>query len=481
MTNTKTISTMKIETRPGIGLLKWASIAGFAWIVAGCGGGGGSANTATQVQPSEAPSFERERIQVSTFGPACIGVDCLFMDSAFIDDDGEVTLFWYEGMRGSGGWYVTSNVPGSTAVQTARRLADAPSGGDNLQPLALGGKRFAAVLPDTQNWTSALVDLSTAADPVVTPRVATPLNGYSQLIHGLDGNFAMSFSNDAPTGTFSLGGNTQAQSVKVQRPKEYTNYGSQHFAAATALMPTAWWAFTATPAGTDKKHAYLALVDLDSGTATVLQDTLIKTWEVRTGNRDCTNFYGRDFIVQEFARGQAAVGRLDYNPDTAFCDVFVDGVALAGDRASADRGPALGGSSDGLVAVWQESSLTQGTPRIVWRRRDAATGQWTAPTLMGTQAALRLTSYTTGPGGNLAIAWEGCDGPVNPVCIPYVSKYVRGVWSTQQYAAAGSNPSWPRLAINVSGQAVVTWTNSYDGKCSRASAENCLHAYAYRF
>lgn len=468
--------------RTGLGRMAWALVAGSVWVMAGCGGGGGGGEN-VPVQATQTAAFEKERIQMPTDDQACSQPGCtsvnINVNSAFIDDDGEVTLFWYQG-KGNGNrvWYVSTNALGSTAARSRLQLADIPLSPE-LLPLPLGGKRFAAVLTGKPNWTSALVDLSSASAPVVSPRVTTPLDGTSQLIHGLDGTFALGQS--VPPGNFSLGGDATARSLKVKLPTEYSNLWWHYFSAATTLTPTAWWAFSAAPINSSEQRIYLAKLDLTDGAVTSVESSSKEAWRTRGGSESCMALNGPQLVLNEFARGQAAVGWLNYNADATGCDVFVDGIALTSDRASASRGPALGGSPDGLVAVWSERSLSTSALRIMWRRRDPATNQWSEATSFSDQPLAHLDAYVTGPGGNLAMAWAACSGNATTVCTPYVSKYVKGVWTTQQYAAADSNPAWPRLAINAAGQAVVAWTNSYDPKCHSGEARNCLQAYAYRF
>lgn len=472
------------RARMGLGCPAWALVAGSVWAAVGCGGGGGSPTV--PVQAPEAPAFEKDRIQVSTGATGCSGVGCsgvsASMQSAFIDDDGEVTLFWYEDKGNAHtAWYVSTNAPGSTATRPRLQLADVQA--TDLFPLALGGKRFAAVLKESPNWTSALVDLSSASGPVVSPRVATPLNGSSQLIHGLDGTFALGLN--ALPETFSLGGDAGARSVKVKLPTEYRNLWWGYFSAATTLTPAAWWAFSAAPANSSEQRIYLAQLDLTNGAVTSVESSSKEAWRTHGGSENCMNLTGPRLVLSEFGRGQSAVGWLNYNADATGCDVFVDGVALTSEGASASQGPLLGGSSDGLVAVWSEHSPGWVTERVVWRRRDPATHQWSAVTPFSNQPQVRLDGFATGPGGNLAVAWTACDGAANPnrVCTPYVAKYVKGVWSTQQYMAANTHFGYPKLAINGAGQAVVAWTigYSYGPECLGSQARDCAQSYAYRF
>ena len=448
-------------------------------LLAACGGGGGNP---PPLEPP--PVFVQSRIGVAELGGACVETsrDCLFTGGVFIDDDAEVTVFWHERPpSGQPGWHVATHQSGDTSIRNATYVS--ANMDSQLRPLPLGTKRFAAVQQDTPNWTSALVDLSMPSTPYVSPRVSTPMTSQSSaLISSLDGLFVI--RGNVPNGSFSLGGSATARSVNVKFPPGYVNPWWDAFAPATGVTPSFWWAFNS--AQTDSRleqRLHLARVDASDGSVLDVQRVTKDAWR-QSSIPDCSTFGGAPVLIREYGRGQVAVGWRNVNTPWTGCDVVVDGEVLNDGTTHVITGPAMAGSAAGLVAVWLERDLADNpAPQqyIVWRHRNASTAQWTTPVRLSNQPFTWLHSSATGPSGTLTIAWRGCASTFVDSCTEYVSKYVNGQWSTEQYLALGKGVAGPEVAINSKGQAVVTWATIYDATCSADPAKMCPRVFAYRF
>lgn len=465
----------KQRQRSRVGARRAMAAAAAALWVAGCGGGGDGGGAAN------APSvFDQARIDVVQLSGDCTDKtwDCLYAGGVFIDNDAEVTVFWHERAPGAQpGWHVATHRPGETRMRS--RAYVSPDIGADLQPLALGSRRFAAVQRDRPNWTSALVDLSDPSAPTVSARVPTPITGHADLMNSMDGTLAV--ATHLPGGSFSLGGTATALGVKAEVPPGYELPGWRAFAPATGVSPSVWWAFSSALTQAPREwNVYLARVALEDGSATSVLRVGSQTRLVNTP-LDCTNS-GQDSVqIREYgSHAQVAVGWGSVNASDTGCDAVVDGEVLNDSSAKVLAGPVMAGNAAGLLVVWSENDLGDAPVpgrRIVWRHLDASTGQWTAPALLASQPVVRLQARATGPGGTLAIAWQGCNFGS---CTEYVSKYVGGQWSTAQYLATGKTVVWPLVAINANGQAVVVWTDLYDARCSDSPRSICPRTSAFR-
>jgi hypothetical protein len=448
-------------------------------LLAACGGGGGGG------AGEPPPVSVQAHIHVAELGGACTDTswDCVHVGSVFIDNAAEVTMFWHERAPSSQpGWHVASHLPGDTRTRNAAYVsADLAS---TLQPLSLGAKRFAAVQRDTPNWTSALVDLSVPSAPYVSPRAPTPITGSrAVLISGPDG--ALAFGTDVPSGSFSLGGSATARGVKVAPPPGYANGWWSVFAPATGVIPTVWWAYlnSTQTDSTPELRLHLARIDASGGSAVEDRRVTMDTWR-QSSIPDCSTLGGAPVLVREYGRGQVAVGWRNVNAPWTGCDVVMDGKVINDSTNHVVEGPAMAGSVAGLVAVWSETDLAGDLApprRIMWRRLDASTAQWTAPERLNSHRFAMLHTSATGPGGSLAIAWRGCTSPDVDTCTEYVSKHVDGRWSTEQYLPRGKGVGAPQVAINSNGQAVVVWATIYDAPCSADPVKACPSVFAYRF
>ena len=311
-----------------------------ALLAAGCGGGGGGG--AARDSPPPAPAYEQARISVAELG-AC-GVETarcggMAVGDVFIDDAGEATLFWTEyGSSTQPGLHVASHRLGTGLGSRAHVFALAATEYADLRVLALGDKRFAVVNRAGLAWTSGLVDLSVASSPTVSPRVTTPLDNSAQLVSGFDGPFAL--GPRVPSGPIALGGAATAQGVNVQLPAGYRSAMDPLLQPPMGVTPAAWWAFSLPDSAGDLR-VQLARVDLTGGNVTTVErslETLRPRNSYHCRNTDTTP----RLVVGEHELGQAVVGWLDHKLATAGCDVFVNGVALTGEGASANWGPCLG-------------------------------------------------------------------------------------------------------------------------------------------
>jgi hypothetical protein len=468
----------KQPQRGGIGARGVVAAAVALWGV-GCGGGGGGGGEAGN-PPSP---FDQARIDVVQLSGDCTDKtwDCLYAGGVFIDNEAEVTIFWHErAPSAQPGWHVATHLPGGTRMRS-RAYVSADIGAD-LQPLALGPRRFAAVQRDKPNWTSALVDLSDPSAPTVSARVPTPITGHADLMNSMDGTLAV--ETYLPGGSFSLGGAATALGIKAEVPPGYELPGWRAFAPASGVTPSVWWAFNSALTQAPREwNVYLARVALEDGSATSVRRVGGQTRLVNA-QLDCTN-RGEDFVhIREYgSHAQVAVGWGSVNAADTGCDAVVDGEVLNDSTAKVLAGPLMAGNAAGLLVVWSENDLGDAPApgrRIVWRHLDASTGQWTAPARLSSQPIVRLQARATGPGGTLAIAWQGCESEWVGSCTEYVSKYVGGHWSTAQYLASGKTVGWPLLAINANGQAVVAWSDLYDARCDDSPRRICPRTSAYR-
>lgn len=447
-----------------------ASIA-LAILMAGCGGGG------SEGQSEPAPAYEQTRINVAELSGPC-DVSCFWGITAFLDEAGEATVFWNERAPGAQpGWQVAVNDPASLSVRS-RAFVSGEIDSD-LRPLALGGKRFAAVLRDSPYWTSALVDLTVPTAPTVSARVTTPLNYSSELVSGLDGAFAIGPT--VPDGEIALGGNTAARGVNLQLPPGYRNLWWGTIVDAVGLTPAAWWAFNAAPDGAGGQRVQVARVDLSTGnTGEVVE---VPGWFNPTTYIDQCLPSGPKLAVRAYGRGQVSVGWVNNRAGAARgCDILVDGVVMNGPDMEAAGMPALGGSDAGPIAVWGEYSDTGGTSRsrVMWRHRDVNTGMWSAPAAISNHALAHLNASGTSLTGALAIAWTGCEDFSSDSCASYVSKFHGGAWTTAQFTARGAPVFAPSVAINQNGQVVVAWSDEYNAKCRNHPGKTCPQVWAYR-
>jgi hypothetical protein len=229
------------------------------------------------------------------------------------------------------------------------------------------------------------------------------------------------------------------------------------------------------------QEIYLARLDLADGSVSDVQKRSSGPMRMSGGSNPCpTPFPDKPrFAIQQLGVYEAAVGWIDNNLDATGCDVFVDGVILNAPGTSADLLTLTGNDRD-LLAIWQERRLADDSFHIVFRRRDRATRQWTDASELGSTGITRLRGSASGPDGTLAIAWSSCTTSTAASCTWYLSKYVGGTWTTVE-GTGGAGPSWPSLAINRNGQAVVAWSNVFDAKCSTDPTKTCPRAVAYRF
>lgn len=442
-----------------------------AVLVAGCGGGGEPAGPA--------PAYEQARITVTELDSNCnLTKICVGTPLVFLDDSGEATVFWHE-IGKQPGWQVAVNDPGSLVVRS-RSLVPGELYSD-LRPLALGGKRFAAALRETANWTSALVDLSMPAAPSVSARVSTTLDHTAELVSAVWGG-AFAVGPNVANGEIPLGGNATARAFHRPLPDGYTHASWTSIEDAVGVTPAALWAFVGSkPGPVYKESVQWTRIDLLTGAHGEV--TEIPGW-FRPDNyvTQCLP-YGRTLAVNHYGRGQVAVGWVNNKADAPRgCDVLVNGHVMNKPGTSATGLPAVGGSDAGPVAVWAESDAADAGPsRVVWRQWDVATGSWSAAApISGHDSALLLGSATS-PGGILAIAWLGCNRSTPERCEYYVSKYEGGAWSSSQFTAPGpTGMGTPALAVNWSGQAIVVWPD-YASNCIKVRAKQCASVLAYRF
>ncbi len=443
-----------------------------AALLAGCGGGGGGSEGES---PAPAPAYELARILVSEQTSSCGGdYVCMWGSRVFLDETGEATVFWRE-VGAQSGWQVAVNDPGSLNVRS-RMLASSEVASE-LQPLALSGKRFAAVHRDAGKWTSALVDMSKPTAPSVSERVTMPLDHTAEMITGLDGAFAM--GPNVVDDEISLGGDAIARGVNRPLPDGYSNLWWGTVEDAVGVTPTALWAFNALKAGSTVQGVHLTRVDLQTGD--VGEVTEVPGWYRPGSYVDQCLPFGRKLAVKPYGRGQIAVGWVNNRADAPRgCDVLVDGVVMNTPGWSGSGLPALGGSDAGPVAVWQEYG-SDGRLRVLWRQRNTSTGTWSSAAPISDQFAVRLIGSATSPSGILAIAWSGCSSSMHDSCASYVSKYDGGVWTTSQFTAPGSDAFSVSMAINWRGQAIIVWVDEYGMKCSNNTSNVCPRTFAYRF
>lgn len=453
-----------------------ASIAA-ALLAAGCGGGGGSGGGEAQAQDTPPPAYLQSRITMAEYATTCPATtrDCVYVGDVSMDEAGAATIFWSEGPPfAQPGGYAAMHLPGG-GVQGRIWVADSQG---VLSALALGNGRFAVLEQETSTWTSALVDWSTPSSPSVSPRVSTLVDRSEQWVSGPGGAFALGTT--VASGPIPLGGAATAQGVNVQLPAGYRGLWFSTFDAATSVTPVAWWAFNAAEAGSVQQHVYLARMDLPGGTVPWVVRRSLEAWRSESASFICGTPGQPKLTVGEHGIGNVAVGWIHENASASGCDVFVDGVALTGQGASAFQGPVLGASGGEPVAVWEESDLSGS--RLVWRQRNAASGQWSAATRLSSAPFVHLGAHARAPNGALAIAWSGCDTSNADTCVSYVSKYLNGTWSTQQFTErSGLQPYNVRLAINTAGQAIVAWSRIQGEKCSGDASKSCARVSALRF
>lgn len=442
------------------------------WTLTACGGGGGGASEASQ--PLRA---ETQGATVVTEVPqpcGTISLDCLFNARVLISSNGEFSALWREvGSDGRYGWRAASVAPGESSVRS--RVTLAADSTTVLAPMDLGNRRFAALSvyePELASW---VFDLSGAPQGQASARTGLGLDNSATLINGMDGAFVLGAS--VTNGTVDLGGSVSAPSVQLQLPAALRNLWPGSVAPAKSLTPAAWWAFAAAPQSSPEQRVYLASVQLPGGDVEFVEERSTRPLRLRGGGPDPCVIKP---TVEVLAPGAAAVVWVENNASATGCDVVVDGVAVNDPAASALM-PAVSGSPEGLVAVWLErnpSPPTQYSSRLVWRRRDSVTGQWSPITSFSSGPISTLMGYASGPGGTMAVAWSDC-GSFAGSCRPFLSKYVHGAWTTVPF----ENPSGggTAVAINAQGDAVAVWLNNTGWACTNDASKTCNRVIARRF
>lgn len=456
--------------------------------IAACGGGSGG----TEDDTAEATGSHPTPFLVAQAPANCPDSNCQMVHAALLDNDGNASLLWRVLRSGTSDvLHAAAHAPGAAAVGRAAEFA-LGSYGWRATPLAAGNQRVAVVEPTDSGWTSVVMDMSPASGPTVTPRVTLPVPLDAQFVTTLhDGVFVVGPM--VPRATLDMGGGTTAQGTPVPLPAGYRNLHWGQFAPLWGA-PSAWWVFNAIQTGGTEQRLYLSLVDLTTGAVRDTEDLMGTAWSPNNSNTYHCEPVERQLIdVNDYGQRRAVAGWMQRKATAnQGCDIVVNRTTLTAATSSASSRPVLGGSATGQVALWQESDLAQADQssrryRIVWRALDARSGTWSEETRLSTHPHAWITGQISAPDGLMAISWLGCDGPeANNRCTGYLTKYVRGVWTTVEMGMRSpSSPFDTKLAINIHGDAMAVWARSLHDGCQSGRANNsgaaCSRIYGHRF
>ena len=426
----------------GISTVLWSA----AIALSACGGGGrGGDDPAAAPAPPPAPSaYEAARIPVRGDDTPCESSTstCALFDAVFVNEAGVATLFWEEDPTGKPAWHVAAHRPGEPAV-SERVFVSEPLGHRQIVPL--DSHRFAVLTlsNDLSEWVSNVVDSSTAT-PTVSPQTRTSLAGhiYPALIASEGRLYAVATGISARSYPLD-GSGTAAQGVLAKLPPDWGHTG----AAATSVMPSAWWAYIAGQPSVPGYSVQLSRLDFESGTLTPPEAR-------STGELP----HPGELTIGEHAIGQVTVGWLEHSDDGSR-NVRVDGQRLNAAGTVGKAGPVLGGSQAGPVVAWEEGAAGENTAwgqRLVWQHKDLRTGAWSLAAPLSSSPKVRTLALAAGPRGTMAIAWTGCT-ETGWDCASHVSRFVDGAWHTTQFTDVYWAAIEARVAINSKGEGVVAW------------------------
>lgn len=456
-----------------------------------CGGGGSDSAPPPAAAPAPPPpaptSIDSSKVALAQLpASACnTSLGCILFTNLHIDSTGEATAVWSELPSGGTSRLAAANV----AVGGTAPLSTGTIESNFAEPFLrefvsrpLGNRRFsilhqygAIAIPNRESSRARIVDMMVSGIPIVFPQVVLPRLALSDNLppvvqDSVRQQYALVDTVVPPV--IALGGGANLNNVPDIHRQQFSVV-EYALVADNEGSSSALYAVRGRLAPADERHMYVGEFRLNDG--------MVATGPLRVSTQPVTASSSAPFCEAVAPRLQSAGAAGSYvlawsqkSASGSHCELWVNGQRVSAGTLGVTSF-AVSAQGGNIVAVWEERDATPNSPRVLWSRRDATSGSWSAPVPVAPQfspASLdqQLLSSAAGPAGTLAIVWSAVGQPAGAAL---VSKYVAGTWTTVQGPRSVSNIR--ALAVNEAGQAVALFRNSLCGTTS------CEELGLYRF